>query len=154
MGIFTEEKLERENEGLKKENDELKKSVEELEKQRLTLLNRIEQITWNLMDNPTTVVKETGKALVDLLKESNRANREVTTDMTTFNRDLQMRLEVAREKIDSLQNFLIIAARKIGSFEGMLKANHQFELTRDEVSPLITAWAHYEETTLTKQIPN
>lgn len=154
MGLFTEGTLQSEIEDLKKENNELKKSVEELEKQRFNLLNSIEQIMGNLIDNPTTVVEETGKALIDLLKESNRANREVTTDMTTFNRDLQFRLDAAREKIESLQNFLIIAARKIGNFEGMLKTSHQFELTRDEVSPLVAAWAHYEETTLTKRIPS
>lgn len=137
---------------LKKENDELKKNVEELEKERLNLLNNIEQITRNLIDNPTTVVEETGKALVNLLKESNRANREVTLDITTSNRDLQLRLDAAREKIDSLQNFLMIAARKIGNFEGMLKANRRFELTCEDVEPLINAWSLYEETAVTKRI--
>lgn len=56
--------------------------------------------------------------------------------MTTFNKDLQMQLEAAREKIDSLQNFLIVAARKIGNFEGMLKTSSRLELTSDEVTPL------------------
>lgn len=150
--IFSQSNIKEENESLQKENQELKNEVKNLEQERLDLLNRIEDITRNLMNNPTTLVEETGKALVDLLKESNRANREVTSDMTIFNKDLQMQLEAAREKIDSLQNFLIIAARKIGNFEGMLKTSSRLELTSDEVTPLVSAWAHYEETTLNKRI--
>lgn len=98
--------------------------------------------------SPFTV---TGKALVELLRESNLANREVTIDMATFNRDLQQKLDDARKKIDSLQDFFMIAVRKIGNFEGMLRANHRFEITSDEVNPLINAWSHYEETTMTKK---
>jgi ABC-type transporter Mla subunit MlaD len=152
LNLFSQSNIKEENENLQKENQELKNEVKNLEQERLDLLNRIEDITRNLMNNPTTLVEETGKALVDLLKESNRANREVTSDMTTFNKDLQMQLEAAREKIDSLQNFLIVAARKIGNFEGMLKTSSRLELTSDEVTPLVSAWAHYEETTLNKRI--
>lgn len=153
LNLFSQSSLTEENKNLQNENQELKNKIKILEDERLELLNRIEDITRNFMSNPTTLVEETGKALVDLLKESNRANREVTIDMTSINKDLQIQLEVAREKIDSLQHFLQIAARKIGNFEGMLKTSSQLELKSEDVMPLVDAWTYYE-TTLNKRIKN
>lgn len=128
------------------EKANLLKRIEELEAERTTLLRRIETITRNLVDNynPTTVVEATGQSLVELLKESNAANRGVLDDVNKFNRDLQSRLDAAREKIDTLHGFLVIAGKKIGFFEGVLKGGTALSLTGDDVRPLINAYERYE----------
>ena len=147
--------LQKKNIDLKKEVERLKTDIESLKTEHLSLLRRVEAITRNLVDNynPTTVVEATGQSLVDLLKETNHSNRGILNDMTTFNKDLQIRLDAAREKIDALHGFLIVAGKKIGFFEGVLRGGTRVEVSRDEVQPLIAAYGHYE-TALMKQMPS